>query len=258
MISPQLCSYRRIYASCIEQPCQRLFFAVPASQSKLVTFADTTNAFQQSPPPTEQCYLEIDDAYTSWHLKGLGKDIDHVIPLGQAHHPEAGALREQMANSILKDPELGFKATTHEHNLYCGVMHGETVYICHQVDDFSIASDTCATADHIISMVNSHATTTSQGIGETTKDREHCCYNGVDMQQTRNYIKISKPTSIACFRPIIGTFQPITRATVMTVSCSLWMELQAYSYYRVLQKTPRITQHSSRPWFSHTNKYLVN
>jgi hypothetical protein len=81
----QLRNYGRTYASCVEQPCQRLFFAVAASQNKLVTFADMTNAFQQSPPPTEQCYLEIDDAYTSWYLKRLGKDIDrakYVIPLG--------------------------------------------------------------------------------------------------------------------------------------------------------------------------------
>jgi hypothetical protein len=136
-------NYGRTYASCVEQPCQRLFFAVAASQNKLVTFADTTNAFQQSPPSTEQFYLEIDDAYTSWYLKRLGKDIDrakYVIPLGRAlqGHPEAGAFWEQMANSILKGPELGFKATTHERNLYHGVVCGETVYICHQVDDFSI------------------------------------------------------------------------------------------------------------------------
>jgi hypothetical protein len=119
-------------------------------------------------------------------LKRLGKDIDrnkYVIPLSRAlqGHLEAGALWEQMVNSILKDPELGFKATTHGHNIYHGVVCGETVYICCQVDDFSIASDTHATADHIISVVNSHATTTSQGIGETTKHREHCCYNGVDI-----------------------------------------------------------------------------
>jgi hypothetical protein len=164
---------------------------VAAGQNKLVTFADTTNAFQQSPPPTEQCYLEIDDAYTSWYLKRLGKDIDrikYVIPLGRAlqGHPEAGALWEQMANSILKDPELGLKATTHERNLCCGIVRGEKVYICHQVDDFSIASDTRGTADHITSVVNSHATTTSQGIGETTEHGEHCCYNGVDIWQTRD------------------------------------------------------------------------
>jgi hypothetical protein len=51
--APQLHNYGHTYASCIEQPCQRLFFAIAASQGKVVTFANTTNAFQQSPPPTE-------------------------------------------------------------------------------------------------------------------------------------------------------------------------------------------------------------
>jgi hypothetical protein len=41
---------------------------------------------------------------------------EYVSPLGRAlpGHPEACALWEQMANSILKNPDLSFKATTHE------------------------------------------------------------------------------------------------------------------------------------------------
>jgi hypothetical protein len=178
-----------------------LFFAIAASQNKIVTFVDTTNAFQQSPPPTEQCYLEIDDAYASWHMKRFGKAADrttHVIPLGRAlqGHPEAGALWEKMANTILKDPKLGFKATTHERNLYRGNVRGEVVYLCRQVDDFSIASDTRETADYIVSIVSSHATTTSQSIGETTTDGAHCRYNGVDIWQSWDSVKISCETYI--------------------------------------------------------------
>jgi hypothetical protein len=159
-----------------------------------VTFADTKNAFQQSPPPTEQCYLEVDDAYASWHLKRFGKDVDrtsYVIPLGRAlqGHPEAGALWEKMANTILKDPELGFKATTHERNLYRGTVRGETVYVCRQVDDFSIALDTRETADYIVSVVSSHATTTSQGIGNIATNGAHCRYNSVDIWQNTRLCK---------------------------------------------------------------------
>jgi hypothetical protein len=95
-----------------------------------------------------------------------------------------------------RDPELGFKATTHECNLYCGLLCGETVYLCQQVDDFSIASDMRETADYIVSVVSSHATTTSQGIGNITTDGAHCCYNGVDIWQMRNYVKISCKTYI--------------------------------------------------------------
>jgi hypothetical protein len=49
--------------------CMCLFFALAAVNGLLITTADTENAFQQSPPPTEQCYLEIDDAYRSWYKK---------------------------------------------------------------------------------------------------------------------------------------------------------------------------------------------
>jgi len=37
--------------------------------------------------------------------------------------------------------EFDFKATTHEWNLYHAEIKGETVYVCRQVDDFTIASD---------------------------------------------------------------------------------------------------------------------
>jgi hypothetical protein len=65
----------------------RLFFAIAATESMLVTFGDTTNAYQQAPPPTEKCYLTIDDAYTSWYQKRHGVPLDsrtHVIPVLKA------------------------------------------------------------------------------------------------------------------------------------------------------------------------------
>jgi hypothetical protein len=72
----------------------RLFFAIAAAKGLIVTTAGTTNAFQQSPPPTTQCYPAIDD-------ECFGKTIDrrtHVIPLQKAlqGHPEAGALWENI------------------------------------------------------------------------------------------------------------------------------------------------------------------
>eukprot|EP00978_Attheya_sp_CCMP212_P008642 scaffold20318_cov55-Attheya_sp.AAC.2 len=40
------------YTSCIEKPCMRLFFALAAIHDHTVTIADTKNAFQQSPRPS--------------------------------------------------------------------------------------------------------------------------------------------------------------------------------------------------------------
>ena len=121
--APWLHQFAQTYASCVEQPCQHLFFAVAVALGLVVTIGDTTNAFQQSPPPTQKCFLQIDDAVRSWYQKRHNKDIDprtHVILLEHAlqGHPEAGALWERMIVEILEGPELGFWSTTHERNLY--------------------------------------------------------------------------------------------------------------------------------------------
>jgi hypothetical protein len=73
----------------------RLFFAIAALEGLLVTYADTTNAFQQSPPPSTQCYLEIDEAYQAWYTRKFHHTLDwnrFFIPVNKAlqGHPEAG------------------------------------------------------------------------------------------------------------------------------------------------------------------------
>ena len=112
------------YSSCIETPCMRLFLALAAQQNMVVNFGDTTNAFQQSPPPTKRCYVMIDDAYQSWYNKHRGKCPDpklYVIPLlrNLQGHPEAGVCFETLVNDILCN-KMGFRHTTHERNLYKG------------------------------------------------------------------------------------------------------------------------------------------
>jgi hypothetical protein len=79
----------------------RVLFAVSAAKNFVIMTADTTNAYQQSPLPSQQCYLMIDDAYNSWYRKHYSINVDpktHVIPLERAlqGHPKAGALWEKM------------------------------------------------------------------------------------------------------------------------------------------------------------------
>ena len=199
--APWLRQFVQTYASCIEQPCMRLFYALSAALGLIIVFADTKNAYQQAPPPTEQCYLEIDDAYRSWYKKRYGNDIDptkYVIPLNRAlqGHPEAGVLWERMITGILESDELGFKSTTHERNLYHGKIDGETVLVCRQVDDFAIACKSPAVADKLIAVINKHATTENQGVGIRGDFGVHSRYNGVDIHQTRDYVKLSCETYI--------------------------------------------------------------
>jgi len=168
--APWLCEAMKTYASCVNQCSMKLFFAIAVVKNKIVTIADTTNAFQQSPLPTKPCFLEINKAYHSWYKKRFNEDIDpnlYVIPLGWAlqGHPEAGALWEQMIVGILQS-EFNFKSTTHEQNLYHTEVKGEVLFICRQVDDFAIASDTAVVADHIISIIDKHVSTTNKGLGK--------------------------------------------------------------------------------------------
>ncbi len=92
----------KTYASCVGQSSMKLFFAISAATNKIVIIADTTNAYQQSPPPTKPCFLEIDEAYRSWFRKKFDRDIDpekFIIPLGRAlqGHPEAGVSPPHMS-----------------------------------------------------------------------------------------------------------------------------------------------------------------
>jgi hypothetical protein len=189
------------YASCIEQPALKLFFALCALYCMIVSFGDSDNAYQQSPPPSKQCYMAVDEAYASWYFKRFNKCIDHskfAIPVTGAiqGHPEAGRLWQDHIVSFLTGPTLRFTTTGHERNLYRGVFRGELILICRQVDDFAIGSTTSATAEALIQVINSHATTSSNGIGVPTVYGISNRYNGLDIHQTRHHIKLSCETYV--------------------------------------------------------------
>lgn len=198
--APTLRELAQTYASCIDTTCMRLFFALCAQQGLIITSADTENAYQQSPGPTVPCYLEIDDAVISWYKKRFNKVLDprtHVIPVRKAlqGHPEAGRLWEKHITSFLVD-KLGFRNTTHERNLYIGTIDNELVIICRQVDDFSVGAKTKATADKLIALINDFATTKNQGVGEKRDGGMWMKYNGMDIHQTRHFVKLSCETYI--------------------------------------------------------------
>ena len=88
------------------------------------------------------------------------------------------------------------KSTTQERNLYHGTIDGNTVLVCRQVDDFAIACTSTDVASKVIATINKHATTENQGIGVRTEAGMHSRYNGVDVHQTRDYIKLSCETYI--------------------------------------------------------------
>jgi hypothetical protein len=94
------------YSSCIELPCLRAFIATCVNRGYYIGFGDVVNAYQQSPPPTNDCFLEVDDEVIDWYYHRFKKTLrkfKDVIPLFHAlqGHPEAGVLWERMINDIL-------------------------------------------------------------------------------------------------------------------------------------------------------------
>jgi len=199
--APWLRAFGDTYSSCIATPCMRLFFAIAASLGYSITVADTSNAYQQSPPPKIPRYMELDEAYCDWYREKYGKTIDptkYVIPVQRALQgdPAAGFQWETYINKILIE-ELGFKNTTHERNLYRGIVDGQDVLVCRQVDDFAIASEDPKAAERLIALINERVTTESKGMGVIVpKKGHHLAYNAIDLYQTRDYVKVACDTYI--------------------------------------------------------------
>ena len=61
--APALHGIASTYSSCVEQPVQRLFFALAAHLGYGVYGADATDAYAHSPPPAVPTYVAIDEAY---------------------------------------------------------------------------------------------------------------------------------------------------------------------------------------------------
>ncbi len=111
-----------------------MFFAICAARGYVICFGDIHNAYQQSPPPSIDCFLEIDDAIEDWYYRKFGVKLNclkEVLPLHKAlqGHPKAGALWEHMILDILIN-KLGFKTTTHERSLYVVTITGCEVLVC--------------------------------------------------------------------------------------------------------------------------------
>ena len=144
--APWLRMLVQTYLSCVELPGLRLFVALCVMRGYYIVFGDVENAYQQSPPPTIDCFLEIDNTIEDWYLRHFGIKLNRlkdVIPLYWAlqGHPEAGVLWEQMITDILIN-KMGFKNTVHKKNLYTGTIDGEEVLVCCQVVDFAAGAAT--------------------------------------------------------------------------------------------------------------------
>jgi hypothetical protein len=124
--------------------------------------------------------------------KGRGEIPEgHVLKANRAlqGHPESARLWAKLIDGILKE-KLNLKATTHEPCLYSGSFDGVNILFLRQVDDFAIACSDEKVANAIIAKINSFMSVNIKYLGLLTR------FNGVDVEQTQDYIKIYNNTYI--------------------------------------------------------------
>ncbi len=183
------------YASALDQTASRVFWAATAIYNLVTIGADAANAFAEAPPPVAPLYVHVDEPYREWYKARYGKDIPkgHVMRVKKAlqGHPESARLWALLIDKVIR--ELDLKPCTHEPNLYYTPDYantGKMVLFLRQVDDFAIACQDTETADAVIEAINSKMTIEVKKLGMITR------FNGVDVLQTRHYVKLSNATYI--------------------------------------------------------------
>jgi hypothetical protein len=196
--APKLHALAETYASCVEQPIFRMFCALSAALNLQIFGGDAQDAFAHSPAPKIPTFIRIDDAYHEWYKAKFNVNLDRkqVLPVLHAlqGHPEAARLWEEHITRILAD--LGFTATTHERNIYSATIRDQQVLLLRQVDDFALATSDPSIATYLYEAIGKAL----QLPGEPTPPFEiqgHIkSFNGVDVHQTRDYIKINSENYI--------------------------------------------------------------
>jgi hypothetical protein len=192
------------YANCVDQTSARLFYAVAAAENLLVYGADVSNAFAEAPPPKQGFFIRPDRAFNEWwtnHKKMPPIPPGHVVPILSAMqgHPESPRLWEKHADEILRD--IGLTPTIHEPCLYSGNINGQRVLFMRQVDDFAIAAPDAKTSDILMDMIDDRLSIPIKRQGYLDM------YNGIDILQTRHYIKINVRTFVdKIFEPYLATW----------------------------------------------------
>lgn len=186
------------FAACLEQPAHRLAWALTAACNHIALGCDVANAFAEADAPEEPFYMEVDDQFNTWWTQHLGKPPipqGYVIPIlkNLQGHPEAPRLWSKHIDDIIQN-KLHFASTTHEPCLYHKrVTSPDTtaqddadtlIFVLRQVDDFMISAPTKIAADQVRQHIQQHMTNTLNDLGVIQR------FNGVDIRQTKHYVKL--------------------------------------------------------------------
>jgi hypothetical protein len=96
--APVLHKVASTYSSCVEQPIQRLFFALAAANNMKVYGGDATDAFAHSPPPATPTFVHVDDAYAEWYKDRSNTVLARHLGLGIYH--QRNPLPSAIANNM--------------------------------------------------------------------------------------------------------------------------------------------------------------
>ena len=188
------------YAGSLDQTGARIFWAATVINNYITIGADASNAFAEAPPPKDPLYVIVDQQYKDWYKQRFPDQppipIGHVLPVQGAlqGHPESPRLWAQLIDKIIL--KLNLKPCTHEPCLYYTDNYnntGKKVLFLRQVDDFAVSCEDENTAKQVIADINSKMTIDVKQLGIIDR------FNGVDVTQTKHYIKLSNRTYIEKF-----------------------------------------------------------
>jgi hypothetical protein len=169
----------------------KIFVSIAALLNYVILDLDAINAFGQAGSLYDIIYIEVDQQYRDWYKARKGKEIPvgWVLPVKGSlqGHPDSGEVWQTRVNEVLESYK--FKTTTHEPCLYRGIFKGKHILLCRQVDDMLIAGEEMSIVREFAKEISKHLKVT---IGE--KPSTH--YNGLDILQAREGIKLSCGTYI--------------------------------------------------------------
>jgi len=193
--APLLHSIALTNSSCVEQPVQRLFFALATRENYRVYGGDAQDAYAHSPPPETPTFVSIDDACADWYEHRFKKKLDCSLVLPVLHalqgHPESGKLWEKHITAILRSPAFRFKSTAHDKSMYSATFEGTRIILLRQVDDFAMACPNEELAKRLCDQIGralqlpSEDTPPFKYLG-LVKD-----FNGLDVAQYSDAVKLS-------------------------------------------------------------------
>jgi deoxyuridine 5'-triphosphate nucleotidohydrolase len=182
------------YAKSLDHVGSRIFWAASASKNFVVRGADASNAFAEADAPKIPLFVRVNEQFREWWTEKMKRPPipeGYVLPVNKAiqGHPEASRAWATLIDSILKT-KLHFKATTHEPCLYIGYFNNNEILFLRQVDDFAVAAETADIATTVINKIDTFMKIDIKDLGQLER------YNGVDIIQSKYYIKLNNPTYI--------------------------------------------------------------